>query len=228
MSRAQSDEFFAALTSFIDDPPESNQERADKGEVFIAGLNMRLRGIDAQRGITLFAYGGLIHRLKTKESWRLFPEMGEAWCQFSHFAEKHLGMSLSRANAMELVWRKSQDAGLEPEEIEEIGWDAARTLLMVANNRHDTERLLEAYRKSANREEFKQRVREEKNKQRGGGDVSVEMGKRSFFLVRDEEERFVTESLEMAAKKVGKELGVSMSRTDALMLIVTAWRGVQP
>lgn len=232
------DEGLAAVQDFINNPTDDIKERAEQGAKMITLLNGRLKSIDGERGMTWFTYGGVIHRLKMKETWRQFEGMESEGIQFGSFAEKYLGFGLAKANTLESIWLKAPEKGLGAKEIQEIGWNAARQMLRVVENTEDVKEWLDRYRGCTNRDEFNLMVSDairQKKQSRSdsspSGDASSpsarlveDLPKRVIFNTKKAESDFLTESLEMVAKRVGKELGVSMSSTEALLLIIADWR----
>lgn len=235
----QRDEGYVALLKFINEPSDDLQERAKQGEVVLAIANGRLEQLYDEKGLTLHALGGIIHRMRHGEAWRYCDGMGEEWRTFSSFCEERLKMSLSKANALERVWSRSLDIGLQPEEIELMGWNAAQYLIRVAKTRREVDYWINEYTTSENRVEFVEKIKaalDQARKEREGSesgdgqsqDVSVEKPtQKRLIVLTPTQDRFFIETLEHAASELNKKLGISISTNECLLLILTDWRSMK-
>jgi len=225
------DEGYAALMNFINNPSEDLDQRAKDGEVAIQVAIGRLNQLSGQEGLTSHALGGVIHRLRHKETWRKCEGMGEEWMEFSHFCKNKLGMSIAKANTLERIWERSGDIGLTPEEIETLGWPVTQSLIRVAHSRRDVDHWLGEFKKSGNRREFVENIKahivttqqESTEETVGGEERHKELPRFRRFRFSGKEDEFLTETFEKIAKRVGKELGKSISENECLLLILTEW-----
>lgn len=179
-------------------------------------------------GITLFALGGIIHYWKQENLWQKVPEYQDYW-HFGDFCKICLKMSLQKANSIIRIWDKSQKVGMRPDEIEEIGWSAAKEILRVAHNREEVENWMDEAR-AINQPRLIEKVREEEAKRNGYDENGTGMNgkeirsvKRSFLFTPTEAD-FLDETLEIAAEYFHKEIGVNTSPSEMLVLALTSWR----
>ena len=210
------DESLLSILQFIDNPPTDPTEKAEQGARFVSMLNTRIKSIESANGITLFSYGGIIHQLKADGSWRKFPGMTDA-SKFKDFASQHLGMSITKANILERLWREGKEKGLIPEYIEEVGWDIAQLILRVAKDNQDVIAWMDVYHRSS-RKEFKYAVALAR-RQRIAPKPSSEKHTQAITMLDT-----VTEALAIVAQQSGKELDVTMSRQEAMTELVKQWK----
>ena len=217
VSSARSEGMHSAL-AFLQSPPEDPQLRVARSRPIINALVTQLEILRDYRDNTLFALGGLIHLWKEGELWRVIEEYQD-WWQFGDFCTTILKMSLQRANALARIWQKSQKIGLEPDEIEEIGWNKAQHIIRVATNRGGVEQWLASAREMT-QEDFIEKV---KGSASGNLPDKSRDTKRIFKFTQDEA-KFVDETIEFAAKLKRRDLGTEISPSEVLVFILTNWR----
>lgn len=208
-----------AAFAFSTDTTEDKSAKAAKGKAILEGLSSYLQHLSERRSLTIFATGAVLKIVKAEELWKLIPEYQE-WWQFGNFCDLILKTSLQRANAFIRIWDKSQQIGLTPDEIEDIGWAKAQQVIRVAKNRGDVNSWLKKA-KELNQEDFVQAVRET---QKEFQPFSIKSQKLILFLA-DDEKKFVDEIIEYAAEHMlKKEIGDSITQTEVLLFILADWR----
>lgn len=220
-------EAFKAVLDFARSDESDPKKIAERGAVLIEAITSRLDTLDNDRGITQFCVGAMIKKLREGDAWKLFPETQESWL-FGDFCREVLAMSQSKAMGLLRVWEKSQYVGMTAEEVEDVGWSIADAILRVAKSRSDIDNLLKRREKTMTRAEFLAIINtppplgEEVQGERFP--IPPVPKKKRAFKVDVHEDQFLQETLERAAKKMGKELNKDVSPEQAMFYILTEWR----
>ena len=217
---------------FIRTENEDLDDKAEKAKRVLDAVLHRLGVIEKARGMTLYVLGGLISELKRgpvgAELWRRIPGTGyENWWMFGEFCQQALGMSLGRANLLENLWKKSQLIDFTPEEIESLGLTASNHIVRLARNRNDVDLMLEEFDNAHNNAEFLERAKVRLGKElasvNGRPEPSPPLLMRRVFLSSDET-KFFDETIELAAKDMDRNIGVTTTTKDCLLFLMLKWR----
>ena len=211
-------EGIGAAIAFLKLPPQDSQISVTRSRPIIDSLIIQLSTLREYRDNTLFALGGLIYFWKERELWRSIEEYQD-WWQFGDFCTTILKMSLQRANALARIWQKSQKIGLEPDEIEEIGWNKAQHIIRVATNRNGVEQWLKDAREMT-QEDFIEKVKGVAS----GNLPDKSRDTKRIFKFTQVEAKFVDETIEFAARLKRRDLGTEISPSEVLVFILTNWR----
>lgn len=219
MEAFKSSEGISATMAFLRSPLSDKKAKVKASRPLIDALIGQSEALKESRHITLFALGGLLHVWKKEKLWMEIDEY-EDWWQFGNFCKGILKMSLQKANAIIRIWEKSQRIGLQPKEIEEIGWSKAQIIIRAAKNRQETEKWL-AEARWYGQENLIAKVRSVTS----GIKFDPARTIRRVYRFTNDEADFLDESIEKGAKEIiKKELGTEVSPSEVLIQIVQGWR----
>lgn len=223
-SENSSNEGLTFALRIIRDTALPKEERLAKSKEVLAFLKTRLEDINNARGLTIFITGGFIHMLREDDLWSELEDTGyQSWWQWGDFCKYALNMSLSKANALERIWKSSQKVQMEAEEIDRLGWAASSQILKVAKNRKEVEEWVDKFYECKNNEEFFEKVKIAKAARDNSGEEIVLIHKRVLKFSRDQAE-FFDQAIELAAGRMGKIIGVGTSTPECLLFLMAQWR----
>lgn len=176
--------------------------------------------LDSEIGATHYAQGGLIQRLKQTGLWKQFPGV-EDWWEFGEFIKRRFDMSLQKAEALRNLYERVQVLQINPSDIQLCGWFLSSEIGRKCKTPEEADTYVQLIRDGKKKTEVMEMLRQA----HAVGKVAEprKYYKRRFDLEEDET-NFLDETLEIAAKSVGRSLFENMFPKDALMIIISQWR----
>lgn len=195
------------------------EETVRRGAMIVQAIHGRLGEINESEGMTTYVLGGVLKKLKTNDMWKMVAGVGSYW-SWGDFCKKMTGRSLGACYSKIRVWERAQKAGMTPQEVDKLGWSPSELILKTAKNRDDVERSIALYNELGSREKFAQAMEAlDEAKPR-----KERTSKKRYIQLGATEKEFYDQSLEVAAKKMGKELHNGVSEEEALIFALAEWR----
>lgn len=214
------DEAYKHILQFANSTETNPQVIAKQGRTIVTMIVDRLGSLRNDEGLSEFCLGGVIKKLRQDDAWKLFDGSEPHWV-FGDFCRNILGMSQQKTMGLLRVWERSQNVGMTPEEIQEVGWAVADEILRHAKSSSDIVNLMGRYRASDTASEFLQSL---KTTPISTGAPVVVKRKRRAFKLDESEDQFTQETLERAALRMKGELNRDIPPEKAMLFIMTEWR----
>lgn len=197
---------------------QSPEEMIRRGEIVVQSIRGRLVEIDDKNENTTFILGGVLKKLKENNLWKNIPGVQSRWT-LGDFCIEMIGRSLGTCYSKIRIWEKSQEVGMTPAEVVQLG-SIADHILREANNREDVDRLIELYREVGSRDRFLQELKK-KDEEKPPEERSR---KRYYLRLNATEGQFYEGSLEKAAEAMKRELHKNCSPEEALIFALVQWQ----
>lgn len=209
------------IDNFLSTPASDKEKRLELAQRTCELLIQQRNKIDEVRSLNNYHLGAFVASIKTDEIWRSFT-VSEAWWEFEDFCKEVMDMSLQKANALERVWSRAKRAGMTPQEVETIGWTTADVILRFCEERKDVDILLKELEKYPTKGKFVETLKARREGE-VNGNGSVPLFKTQYQWNEDEFHT-IKNVLQQIAQAHGKELGISMSEKEAILLILVQWK----